>query len=177
MERRILKKVEQHQLQFKHDIKEFFNEKKCALSSNHDSDLTSDFMKFIFDYGNLTLSKDDFKKRKRIKNPVPQYERCNAKRANGEQCTRRKKEGELNCFCGTHIKGSPHGIVDLKDADTKKTTKIEVWVQEIKGINYYVDNEKNVYLPEDILSNSVSPRIIGTWQFIDGEYHIPNLNM
>ena len=85
-----------------------------------------------------------------------------AKRANGEQCTRRKKDG--SCFCGTHIKGTPHGVVDDSKETNTTGKKVEVWVQEIKGINYYIDAEKNVYLPEDIISNSKRPRVIGTWE-------------
>ena len=57
----------------------------------------------------------------------------------------------------------------------KKLRKVEVWVQEIKGINYYIDAEKNVYLPEDIIANSKRPRVIGTWELNDSEYSIPNL--
>ena len=45
-----------------------------------------------------------------IKNKkVPSSEKCNAKRANGTQCTRRKKQD--SCYCGTHIKGTPHGTI------------------------------------------------------------------
>ena len=47
-------------------------------------------------------------------------------------------------FCGTHVKGTPHGKVD----DVKigpKITKKQVWAQEIHGINYYIDDENNVY--------------------------------
>ena len=49
-------------------------------------------LKYIYDYERLTLNKDDFMKRKRVKNSVPFCDRCCAKRASGEQCTRRKKE-------------------------------------------------------------------------------------
>jgi hypothetical protein len=37
---------------------------------------------------------------------------------------------------------------------------VEVWIQEIKGIVYYVDANKNVYDPEDILANKINPRVI-----------------
>lgn len=176
MEKRISKRIEQHQLDFKNAIKNYVDKNSCKVhGSSNDTDLTSEFLKFVFDFENLTLTKEDFRKRKRVKNQVPQYERCTAKRANGEQCTRRRKDG--SCFCGTHIKGTPHGIVD-SNGESKTVTKIEVWVQEIKGINYYIDDSNNVYLPEDILQNSTSPRKIGVWSLTEsGDYQIPALGV
>ena len=169
MERRLQKKLETHQLSFKDNIKEWV----VVNLSNVDNDNISKLLTFIYDYPNLCLTKEDFQKRKRVKNTVPQFERCTAKRANGEQCTRRKKDG--SCFCGTHIKGTPHGVVDDSNAPSQQVKKVEVWVQEIKGINYYIDSDKNVYLPEDIISNSKSPRVIGQWEKNDEEYSIPNI--
>lgn len=177
MERRITKKVEQHQLDFKNAIKTFLEDNDCQVKSVKNGTITdnSSFLKFVYDFENFSLSKDDFKKRKRIKNQVPQYERCSAKRANCEQCTRRKKDDSN--FCGTHIKGTPHGVLDNHDIDIKKTTKIDVWVKEIKGINYYVDSTNNVYMPGDILSNLPNPRKIGNYELSQsGEYHIPGLD-
>ena len=101
---------------------------------------------------------DDTSKRKRVKNVVPLFDRCIAKRASGEQCTRRKKEGEG--YCGTHIKGRPHGCVNQAEEQFVTNKKVEVWIREIKGIVYYVDANKNVYDPEDILANKINPRII-----------------
>ena len=75
---------------------------------------------------------------KRIKNIVPQYDRCNAKRANEEQCTRRKKP-DFD-FCGTHIKGVPHGKVQIEEKmQCLVLNKLEVFVQDIQGIHYYID--------------------------------------
>lgn len=173
MEKRISKRIEQHQIDFKNAIKSYLDKKDCRLQSDSE-DITSDFLKFVFDFENMTLSKDDFRKRKRVKNQVPQYERCTARRANGEQCTRRRKD--QSCFCGTHIKGTPHGVIDGEGL-IKTVKKIEVWVQDIKGINYYIDDSNNVYLPEDILQNSSAPRRIGKWSFNKhGEYDIPTIS-
>lgn len=169
MERRLAKKVESHQVEFKNDIKKWVIENLQSL----DQEKTGKLLTFIYDYPNLCLSKEDFQKRKRVKNTVPQFERCMAKRANGEQCTRRKKDG--SCFCGTHIKGTPHGVVDDSKQPVKEVKKVEVWVQEIKGINYYIDADKNVYLPADIICNSKKPRVIGTWELNGDEYSIPNM--
>lgn len=118
----------------------------------------ADLMSMVMDYEKFKLCSDDLVKRKRVKNMVPIFDRCLAKRANGEQCTRRKKEGEG--YCGTHTKGRPHGSVNETPENMVTNKKVEVWIQEIKGIVYYVDADKNVYDPEDILLNKVNPRVI-----------------
>lgn len=175
MERRITKKVEEHQHNFKNAIKQYLEDNDCHVKSDDNGTNSSSFLKFVFDFENFNLSNDDFKKRKRVKNQVPQFERCVAKRANCEQCTRRKKDD--NDFCGTHVKGTPHGVVDIQNSVMKKTTKIDVWVKEIKGINYYVDSANNVYMPGDILSNLPNPRKIGKYELLpSGAYHIPGLD-
>jgi hypothetical protein len=120
------------------------------------------------------LTTEDFSKRKRVKNDVPHCERCTAKRSNGEQCTRRKKDGEL--FCGTHIKGTPHGFISPDEQGTVQTSsKVEVWLQDFKGISYYIDNQMNVYQTEDIVSNKRNPKIISKYVTENGEYSIPNI--
>lgn len=169
MEKRISAKVDAHQLGFKNSIKDWVEAKINPENENDYKQL----IQYVFDFENVVLQNEDFQKRKRVKNAVPQYERCDARRANAEQCTRRKKEG--SCYCGTHVKGTPHGIIvgDGKPVDEAK--KIEVRVQEIKGINYYIDDNKNVYLPEDIISSRQPPRRIGKWVLDNGEYSIPDL--
>ena len=62
-------------------------------------------------------------KRKRVKNSVPFHERCKAKRANEAQCTRRRRDGSK--FCGTHIKGTPHGEIVEEETDTIEKKKIQ----------------------------------------------------
>jgi len=125
----------------------------------HDVDAYhTDLMAMVMDYEKFKLCSDDLVKRKRVKNMVPIFDRCLANRANGEQCTRRKKEGEG--YCGTHSKGRPHGSVNETPENMVTNKKVDVWIQEIKGIVYYVDADKNVYDPEDILLNKVNPRVI-----------------
>lgn len=175
MERNINKKVEQYQVEFKNDIKKWFQSESAKITSNiNDEDMTSRFLQFVYDYNSLSFNKDDFQKRKRIKNIVPSNDLCIAKRANGEQCTRRKKD-ETSDFCGTHIKGTPHGEIN-KNIDNKEKTisKVDIWVQEIKGINYYIDSLNNVYKPEDIISNKQNPAVIAKWSLTEGGvYKIP----
>ena len=155
MEKKIIKKVESYIDTFKEKLQK-------AVETNNKSELNS-----LIYYPKLEFTKEDFQKRKRIKNKISDFERCVAKRANNEQCTRRKKNGE--CFCGTHSKGTPHGILEN---ELQTQTKIEVWVQDIKGINYYIDKNYNVYHPEDILSNSPNPRIISKWKLLNEQYTI-----
>jgi hypothetical protein len=84
--------------------------------------------------------------------PIDACDRCVAKRANDEQCTRRKKKG---CdYCGTHSKNSPNGEVEVVSGLRKK----EVWAEEVMGIVRYVDAEGNSYNVEDVLSEKENPR-------------------
>ena len=127
--------------------------------------LCKQLTKFIYEYEKLKLTKEDFMKRKRVKNMVPIQQRCLAKRANGEQCTRKKKEG---CdYCGTHTKGVPCSIMDdEKDGgDNPKLNQqsVNIWVQNIKGIEYFIDGSQNVYKHEDVINNSTNPRIIAKY--------------
>lgn len=112
----------------------------------------------------------DLHKRKRVKNSIPKFDRCSACRANGEQCTRRRKD--TFDFCGTHTKGTPHGIVEINGLlpSTTNTQKIEVWTADIKGILYYIDNFNNVYQTEDIVENKVNPSIIA--KYVKDEYNV-----
>ena len=57
--------------------------------------LCKQLTKFVYEYEKLKLTKEDFMKRKRVKNMVPIQQRCLAKRANGEQCTRKKKRDAI----------------------------------------------------------------------------------
>jgi hypothetical protein len=171
MERRLNKKVENYITTFKDGIRE----KATELGLNTDIKSTQ-LLQYIIDYDRLSFNKEDFQKRKRVKNFVPIYDRCCAKRASDEQCTRRRKEGSE--FCGTHMKGTPHGIV-VENADESKVTthKVEVWAQDIQGIIYYIDKHSNVYDTPDIVMNRVNPKIIAKYTKNGENYSIPELNI
>jgi len=188
MEKTINKKIETHQIDFKNQIKTWFETHKACIKTidvngsninNTDTDLKSEFLQFVFDSPSIAFDTEDFqKKRKRIKNIVASDNLCIAKRANGQQCTRSKKH-EAGDFCGTHIKGTPHGEINTKSDEKGKTmTKIEIWVQEIKGLNYYIDSTNNVYKPEDIMSGKKNPSIIAKWSLSEtGVYKIPSFGI
>ena len=104
------------------------------------------------------LIKYKSEKRKRNKHQIPLNERCIAKKSGGEQCTRRKK-CDSN-FCGTHIKGTPHG--QTTDA-VNNLKKVNVFAEDIDGIIYYIDNQNNVYNSEDVFKQIDNPRIISKY--------------
>lgn len=174
MEKRIINKVQRFNSEFKFSLDEWLNIKNSNIIDSEGNNITEEFKAYIANYSNITFEKEDFLKRKRIKNMAPQHERCCAKRANGTQCTRRKRDDSK--FCGTHIKGTPHGLMNCT-ASYPETNTIDVHTQEIVGIQYWIDSKNNVYDTEDIMSNAVNPRVIAKWDIKDGEYIIPSLDI
>jgi len=137
----------------------FYDNYKTAIFQKIDnivSVATADELKtFINSLNNLTFKKEDFYVKKET--PVVEMkDRCIAKRSDNTQCTRRKKKG---CdLCGTHVKHSPNGIIEISTVNMKRK---DVWVQEVMGIQYYIDSEDNVYNTEDVLEEKINPRIVG----------------
>ena len=81
-------------------------------------------------------------------------DRCVAKRANDEQCTRRKKKGHE--YCGTHCKNVPNGEIEPAKMNNGPRKK-EVWAEEVNGIVRYVDAEGNSYKVEAVLAEEINP--------------------
>lgn len=168
MERRVNKKVVDYICGFKDTL---VGDVQTILSTPNMSsqDMKNLLIGKIYNHPSISIDKEDFAKRKRVKNAVPVFERCCAKRANGEQCTRRKKDEDM--FCGTHVKGTPHGHMD-EVSDEHAQKKVEVFVVEIKGIAYYIDSIGNVYSPEDVMSNKDAPRIISKYTKTGDAYEL-----
>jgi len=163
MNRRINKVIELYFQRFKSDI---------VQKAQQGADIAR-LLNIIQNYPIPVITPKEYEKRQRTKNIVPLYERCKAKRANGEQCTRRKRKGED--LCGTHIKGAPHGLMDIQNTENM-VQKIDVWIQEIGGINYYIDANENIYDPQDVYQNKPNPRRIHKYKKdIDGNYTIIDL--
>ena len=171
MEKRINKRIETYVSAFKDDIRN-----KVIQLQFQDKPKINELMEFVYEYNRLTLQKDDFIKRKRLKNAIPLLNRCNAKRANGEQCTRRRR---ADCeYCGTHYKGAPHGTVGEENANVVQNQRMEVIAEDICGIVYYVDKYNNVYHTEDVLRNNENPRIIAKYEKNEnGKYVIPEFGL
>ena len=190
VERRIKIKVDKAFIDFKNVLREHINTEINKIMDS--AQLTPDIelqlneykksmIQIIYNHENINLSEEDFKKRKRVKNTISLEDRCNALRANKMQCSRRKLGN--NCYCGTHLKGQPHGIVSTTEQPMKTTEQISVWAEEIKGIWYYIDSMNNVYDTNDILSNKSTPKIIAKYENniceITGKmiYNIPEFNI
>ena len=176
MEKRLNVKIEEYVTKFKNEIRG-----KALSLEFEDKHKVAELMAFIYDFNRLTLQKDDLIKRKRVKNSIPELNRCTAKRASGEQCTRRRKD---ECeFCGTHSKGTPHGLVQSSNHpdgsvnNTNATQKMEVFAEEVKGIVYYLDKHGNVYKTEDILEGTENPTVVAKWVKSGETYTIPELGL
>jgi hypothetical protein len=162
MDTRLNRVIETYTSQLKQSIRDIvlkldFNEKEKA----------NKLLNHVFNFERLTLSKEDVTKRKRVKNSIPLENRCHALRSNGEQCTRKQKDD--NSFCGTHAKGTPHGLVNMETKDTD-TVLVDVFAHNIQGIIYYLDKNFNVYKTEDVLSNKLNARIVSHYKIINDEY-------
>jgi len=169
MERRINKKIENYMSDFKDNVR------KKVLELGFSGSNMEHLVQYVYDYERFNLVKEDFMKRKRVKNVVHLSNRCCAKRANGEQCTRRRKD-ETSEFCGTHLKGTPHGVYSLEEPKPQGH-KIEVWAQDIQGIVYYIDKNSNVYQVEDIMQGKINPNIIAKYVKVGETYMIPEFNI
>jgi len=168
MEKKLNLKSEQYFTSFKDAVRE----KIIELGFDEKSKI-NDLLEFVYEYERLTFSKDDLSKRKRVKNCIPMQNRCSAKRANNEQCTRKRKDG---CeFCGTHAKGAPHGLAE--DECAVCTKPVDVIAKNIMGLVYYIDKFMNVYKTSDILEGKVDPEIIAKCKVINGEYTIPKYGL
>jgi hypothetical protein len=155
MEKHLNKQIENYIVQFKNDIGKKINE----LDFKEEKEKINELIGYVYEYTRLQLDKDDITKRKRVKNSIPNANRCIGKLANNERCTRRKKKDSE--FCGTHVKGIPNGCIQTDSCGDCNLKSIEVVAKEYSGIVYYVDQENNIYKTEDVLSDNKNPSIIG----------------
>ena len=160
MEKRINDKISQSIRSFKTNIAKWFTDDGHTIIDESGCDVTSIFLKTIYDMEQINIPSEDFQKKKRTRVTIPDECRCIAKRASGDQCSRRRKDG--NSMCGTHHKGDTQG-----DSKTQSTTKLKTRTCSYLGIHYHIDDNNNVYLSEDILNSVEHPRHIGSWSLDD----------
>ena len=170
MEKNIRTKICDHNQAFKVNVQNWLKNNGARIVFERE-DKTSEFLQYMNDFPDLELEKQDFQKRKRIKNNVPDYNRCIALKCNGERCSRKQKNEE-SMFCGTHLKGANYGTIQQTE-HTQKQEKIQLWLQDVNGISRYVDKNSNIYCMEDILNSSPNPRIIAKYDIHEnGQYYM-----
>ena len=154
MDKRMNMLLENYLIHFKNHIKQKATELDFSEKSK-----VNDLLEYVYEYERLTFSKDDFVKRKRVQNTIPEDSRCIANKSCNERCTRRRKEGSE--YCGTHHKNS---ITESKDTPKK----LDVIAKEMEGIVYYVDDFQNVYRTEDILNEKENPQVVAKYEQLAG---------
>lgn len=159
MEKNIRSKITIYESEFKDNLRQWLLANDACIICAKTTDKTNDFIQHLSDFPRLLLSGQDFEKRKRVKNNVPDYNRCIAMKCNGERCSRKQKQDGTQ-FCGTHIKGVPHGTF-TSNQEINKKRQINLWLQEINGISRYIDENNNVYSTQDIVGKVNPPKIIG----------------
>lgn len=163
MDRKLNKRIADYVGNYKKHIKE-----KIMSLGFTETNKVQELLEAVYQYDRLVLSKEDVSKRKRVKNSIPGNNRCHAKRANGEQCTRKQKDGFV--YCGTHIKGVPHGVMNSSSEEEGQMINSEVTAEEINGIVYYLDKHGNIFSTEDVLKQKVDPAVIARYKKVNNEY-------
>ena len=122
MENRVNRIVESYFTDFKDDMRSLIN------NLDIHKDYKTTLMEFLYNYKRLEITKENITKRKRVKNVLPVNDRCIACRANGEQCTRRRKDE--NEYCGTHVKNRPYGVItNMENTKNGKCTFCTIGVK------------------------------------------------
>lgn len=121
--------------------------------------------KFCYDLDSNNDS-DSFtikKRRKQKKMETVNNEYCQAKKADGHQCTRRKKHGN---YCGKHEVAQKYGIVSnnsiLEEIPQTDNNVVITQTETINGVEYLVDSCNIVFT-----KNMNKPEIVG--KLIDGK--------
>ena len=121
------------------------------ISSNHNIKKETLFNKYL-DFESLKTTK------KRKKKNVKSCDICMARKQDGNQCTRRKKDGQE--YCGKHIKNRKYGRIDdnsnILDKLADDDNYIMTWIETFNGQEYLVDSNNIVYT-----KNIENPSIVG----------------
>ena len=107
MEKNIRAKITNYEGEFKDNLKKWLLENDASIICGNTCDKTNDFIQHLSDFPRLELTSQDFQKRKRIKNNVPDYNRCIAMKCNGERCSRKQKHEDTG-FWDSYQKSSRH---------------------------------------------------------------------
>lgn len=158
------KRVEDYLDKMLHDV-------EIVASKYESTPAIESILKYMREYPPLVLEKSELTKKKRQNGIVPAHLRCTAKCGKGEQCSRRAQAD--SSFCGTHSKGTPHGVIEHDDTPALITKKVSIWPEDIRGIQYFIDDVGNVYNHQDIIEGQSNPRVVAKWKKSDdGRYSL-----
>jgi len=117
------------------------NFKKAVIENHHLPQ--EEFSQFVKSY-----------KAPKLKKPKKENDenRCLAKLVSGLQCSRNKQSGK-DC-CGTHVNKTPFGLVNQDHVN------VNVFLEKIDGIYYYIDETENVYKVEDVQKVDAQTEIV-----------------
>ncbi len=139
-------------------LQSMFNEKLTAILISISEKYDIDQQELFDCYLNSNFeSKDNVKPTKKYKkHPVKSKDDiCIAKKSDGLQCTRKKKDDTQ--YCGKHSSNQRYGTIELDDNNIDDCDKyIMTWTEQIDGINYLIDSNNIVYS-----SNIDNPEILG----------------
>jgi len=125
---------------FNNKLKEIFKEISDKHNINFD-DLVTNYCTKEISISDLSIT---IKKKKRKKNRIlDKDELCMAKKADGHQCTRRRKNS--NEFCGKHLNNLKFGRIDDDDKYKDTSKYIKTIHEKINDIDYLVDSSNIVY--------------------------------
>lgn len=125
---------------FNNKLKHILNEISVNYNINIDT-LVQKYCEPNLSISDLALP---IKKKKRKKNRIlDKNELCMAKKADGHQCTRRRKDGKE--FCGKHMNNLKFGRIDDDDKYNDTSKYIKTTQEKIDGVDYLVDSNNVVY--------------------------------
>ena len=125
---------------FNNKLKHILNEISVNYNINIDT-LVQKYCEPNLSISDLALP---IKKKKRKKNRIlDKNELCMAKKADGHQCTRRRKDGKE--YCGKHMNNLKFGRIDDDDKYNDTSKYIKTTQEKIDGVDYLVDSNNVVY--------------------------------
>jgi hypothetical protein len=161
MDKYVNTRIETYVAKFKDDIRGKIGELFATDDAPTVKSQINELLEFVCEYERLVIAKEEIIKPKRVVNALPDANRCCAKRANNEQCTRVRKTG--SDLCGSHFNHTPYGKLTFDEQNPNTKHRVELKTEDINGIIYYIDQNTNVYNMEDVMRNVENPRIIGTY--------------
>ena len=114
-----------------------------SIATEYNLDKEKLISKYIGDVSDISEILDD-KKKKRKKNKVLNSEElCMAKKADNNQCTRRRKP---NCdYCGKHQNNLKFGRIDDEEKFNDNSKYIRTLHERIGGEDYLIDDNNILY--------------------------------